>query len=184
MPKIDHVELPDEPTMGDLVSLFKRFHDCMEQRFDEAATERAAIAEQVRTDRHASKNRDMVLDGGLDQLRKTIESVGKTQVAMHTQMGTLSRGQKAMAGKVGEAARKSDTAATAAAAVGAKVSEITAALGLTGNKPKPVALWSPTKVLTAVAAAGTTLFFFAKIADALWPFAGDIAKALWKVATN
>lgn len=198
MAKIDHI--PDEPSLADLVLLFKRLHDCMEQRFDEASKERAEVAEQVRTDRHASRNRDMVLDGGLDRLRETIDQTGttltslqKTQLSARAMVNRLASGQVALNGAVKAAAEKAATAADRADAVGEKVQEITVALGLTGDKPKPVALWSPQRVLMAVSAGGTTLFFFAKIADALWPFmlgfahgfpgvAWGIVKALWHAA--
>lgn len=173
MAKIDHI--PDEPSLADIVVLFKRLHDCMEQRFDEAAKERAAIAEQVRTDRDASKDRDMILDGGIDQLKGTIDSTSLTVARLRTTQLTVGKQAK-------KAADKAESAATAADAVGHRVEKITKALGLDGDGHKPVALWSPQKVLTWTAATGTTLFFFAKIADAVWPFVTNspIVQALWR----
>lgn len=49
--------VPDEPTLADVVQLLKKWHDCTEQRFNEAAAERAAIAAQVQEDRRSALRR-------------------------------------------------------------------------------------------------------------------------------
>ena len=68
--------------------------------------------------------------------------------------------------------------------LGGKVETITTALGLTPDGQKPVALWSPRKALVGVASVGTAIFFFAKLIDALAPYAVPVAKALWKAAVG
>ena len=55
MPKIDLASVQDEPTNADVVKILRGIADCMEQRFEEAAKERADITAQATEDREASK---------------------------------------------------------------------------------------------------------------------------------
>lgn len=121
MPEIDIDALPANPTVADLAKLWRIQHDCNERRFDgleqkiaasqrdmqvgfvAAAKERAAIAKQVKEDRHASKNRDMVLDGGIAELTKTARKADEAALALSRKVDSV---HTALDGKIDEGWQK------------------------------------------------------------------------------
>jgi len=81
-------------------------------------------------------------------------------------------------------AKKAGAAALAAHAVGVKVETIIGALGLGEDGKKPVALWSPGKVMRSIGMWGSGLFILAKVADAAWKPGLGLIEALWRTAIH
>jgi len=187
--KVDLSKLPESPQIVHVVEALRAVHACFDKRFDEAADERAAQSKQITDDRHASKNRDMVLDASIAKLSNQVTVNTKTLGGLKAGQASITkRGLVIVAAaddaKVAarNAVEAAQTAATAAHAVGEKVSTIQTALGLDEKGRKPVALWGARKLVGGMVVWGTGIFFGAKVANAAWPSLVTLAKAFWHLA--